>query len=167
MATETRKNRLTLKGVTLICRNFAGKEKTDKKGHIVNSEGSRNFLCKIPENIDIDALIEDHWNVKPFGSDDPCYVIPVKVRFDKFPPKICLVTGDKGNYKKVLMYEEDVHNIDTMEISNVDVVLSQSFYDVRGVQGYCSYLKTMYITPVEDELDAEYDDIMSDEIPFD
>lgn len=168
MAREQRNlERLTIKNAQILCRNFEGKEKKNTKGQVVNSEGSRNFLVRIPDTMDVDELLSRNWNVKPFGSDDPFYVIPVKVRFDKFPPKIVLVTGEGKKRQKTPIDEYDVKQLDTMEISNIDIIITQSYYNVRGTEGYCTYLKTMYVEPIEDELDELYADVMEDEIPFD
>lgn len=151
-------NRLTVKGTKMMCKNFSGKEKKDN-GKIVNKEGERNFLLVInPDEFDIEELIKDNWNVKIFGQRQTP-VIPVKVRFDIKPPKICTVIDGERTF----IDEDDVKDIDWMEIDHVDVTITQSYWEVNGRSGYSSYLKTMYLYPIVDELDAEYAKLMKHE----
>lgn len=143
--------RLTVKNARIICKNFSGKEKKHN-GKTVNKEGERNFLlCIDPDEFDVKELIRDNWNIKMFG-EDQIPVIPVKVRFDIKAPKICTVI-DK---ERTFIDEDNVGDIDWMEIDHVDVTITQSYWEVNGNSGYTSYLKTMYLYPIVDELDAEY-----------
>lgn len=151
-------NRLTVKGARIMCKNFSGKEKKDGN-RIVNKEGERNFLlCIDPDEYDIEELMRDNWNVKTFG-ERKTPVIPVKVRFDIKAPKICTVIDGDRNF----IDEDNVKDIDWMEIDHVDVTITQSYWEVNGRSGYASYLKTMYLYPIIDELDAEYAKLMKHE----
>lgn len=154
--------------------NFKG---ADKWG--TNPKHERGFwLALDPERFDLDAIRDDGWNLKEKepgeGYEDKgvLYYIPVKVRWDNFPPVIYLLTRAGGTdeepkYRRSRMDEESSFEIDDARISNVDLEIRPYHYDVQGKQGIAAYLKKMYIIIEEDKLDKMYcfvDD--DDENPF-
>ena len=157
--------------------NFKG---ADKWGY--NPKHERGFwLALDPERFDLDAIRDDGWNLKTkepregYEDNGPLYYIPIKVRWDNFPPVIYLLTRAGGTdenprYRRTKMDEEASFEIDDARIERVDLEIRPSHYDVNGNQGIAAYLKKMYIIIEEDKLDKMYsfvDDYDDDEIPFD
>ena len=142
---------LTISNATIIFRNFAGKEGK------FNPPGNRNFCVLLDDEV-AEQLKADSWNVKylmPKDEDqDPQPYIQVKVKYDRIPPKIVVLMGSN---KRVLK-EEDVAQLDWAEIENVDLTINPHNYDVRGTVGVSGYLRSMYVTLVEDELERKYAD---------
>ena len=164
---------LIIENAEIIFRNFRGLD----RGYNPKHEKSFSLLVK-PERFDIQAMLNDGWNLKPLKQregyeDEPTnYHLPITVRFDNLPPKIYLVTkisaeGEKPRYRKTLLDEETAFMIDTAEIANVNVEISHGrTYDFNGKVGIKAYLKTMYIELVEDRFDNMYD-WEDEESPFD
>ena len=83
------------------------------------------------------------------------------------PPKIVVISSNgRVNYD-----ESMVDLIDTMEIEKCDMILRPYEYSSPQGKGVSAYLKTMYITLSEDELDLKYreqvDDDNSNQKPLD
>lgn len=131
-------------------RNFSGKE-----GQF-NPAGNRNFAVFI-DDIDLARRMEqDGWNIrwlkaKDEGDNDQP-MISVKVAFGKIPPKIVLVSR-KGLSK---LGEDEINILDWAEIANVDLTIRPYTWSVSGKSGVKAYLKTMYITIVEDDWENKY-----------
>ena len=153
---------LNIENARIIFRNFSGKENTIA-GRIVNAEGDRNFSVVIEDPDQALQLKKDGWNIKPLASRDedapPAFHLKVAVRFDNIPPKIISIVGGK---QKPLT-EETVSCLDYSEISNVDLTISPSYWEVNGNNGIKAYLKTMYVTIEEDRWAEKY---AMDEEPF-
>ena len=140
---------ITVENAKLIYKNFAGAAKK------FNAKGLRNFHIVIEP--DTAQIIErDGWNVRwhdPREEGDlPWASIKVAVRFDNFPPRIVLISG--GN--KTVLDEESVGLLDWAEIEKADVVLSPSAWDVNGKKGIKAYLRKLFVTISEDDLEAKY-----------
>jgi hypothetical protein len=141
---------VTIEGARLIFRNFAGKEQK------FNPEGSRNFCVILPDDV-AEAMLEDGWNVnylKPREEGDaPTPYLQVAVRFDQRPPKIVMITSRA----RVHVDEDMVETLDWADIANVDMVLNPySWSNNMGESGVKAYLKTMFVTIEEDELERKY-----------
>ena len=151
---------ITIEGARLIFRNFEGREER------FNAKGRRNFCVLLDEDI-ANELSNDGWNVKYLSpreeGDAPQAYIQVKVTFGKRPPKVVVITGSK----KKLFDESDISKLDWMTFEHVDVKIRPYEYDINGKTGVSAYLKTMYATLMEDELDAKYASIEEDDdLPF-
>lgn len=154
-------NTVLLEGVRLVFRNFTGKEGQ------YNREGDRNFGVIIPDMATAQAMIKDGWNVKflkPRENDDEDELpeeeetpwLSVKVGFGKgAPPKIVIVTS-RG---KTMLDEKTVDMLDWAEIVNVDMIVRPYNYDVQGRQGISAYVKSLYVTIEEDELERKYSEL--------
>lgn len=143
-----------IKGARLIFRNFAGNRTQ------FNDEGRRNFCVILSPEV-ADDMMKDGWNVKMLKprdeSDSPQPYIQVKVNYNSArPPKIVMMTGDK----KTNVTEDMVQMLDWAEIEWADIIVNPYVYEKRdgSGQGVSAYLKTMYASIVEDELEAEYAD---------
>ena len=157
-------SKIRMENARIIWRNFSGKaDKFNPKG------GKRTFSVVIEDADLASQLIEDGWNVKQLKprneeeEENPRYSMQVKVSFDNKPPRVYLVTRNN----KVLMTEDTIDSLDYAEIQNVDLVITPYTYDVNGKSGVAAYLKTMYVTVIEDEFADKYDFGDDEEVPFD
>jgi hypothetical protein len=162
MAKRTeRRHNVTIEGARIIFRNFKG-EATQ-----YNRAGDRNFCVVLDPEL-ADALKRDGWNVKVKEpreeGDDPLIYLKVKVAFGNYPPIIKQVTSRGATQ----LDEDTVMVLDTAAIENVDLIISPYEYEVNGKHGVAAYLKKMYVTITEDDLDKKYarfEDV--EEPPFD
>lgn len=150
MAKQTQN--LVVENAKIIFRNFSGKE-----GRF-NPAGRRNF-CVLLETPLAELLTTDGWNIKWLEPRDPdderqAY-LQVSVTYNKYPPKILLITS-RG---KTLVTEDTVSMLDWAEIESLDLIISPYSWDVNGKEGIKAYLKSMYVTIVEDEFEHKYNSI--------
>lgn len=150
-------NTITLKDASIFCRNFLG-VKSEK-----NSSGSRNFLVEIPEEI-VDDLLDDDWNVKRSKRDNedgtPSYYMPVEVSYqnDKFIPSIYRVLPESKI--RVLLTEDTIGTLDSDDILKVDITIRpRNWFDMGHNHRVKAYVKTMFVTVMEDPLEIDYADI--------
>lgn len=145
-------------------RNFTGEPtKYNKAG------GKRTFSVVLDVDL-AQKLTEDGWNVKtwePEGSEEPLYHLPVEASYGLYPPKIYMISGKK----KTLLTEDTVAALQYAEFENVDLIIRPYCWEVNEKHGVKAYVKSMYVTIVEDEFEKKYrdldDDSDSDEdIPF-
>lgn len=148
-------NNITLESVRILFPNFSG-----VAGQF-NAQGNRNFCVILEDRQLVKKLEEDGWNVRylrPIDpEDDPQPYLQVKVGFPKpgsksRPPLIVMITS-RGQTK---LDEDTISLLDTAEIANVDMILRPYNWEVQGRRGVKAYLKTMYVTLVEDELEKKY-----------
>ena len=124
----------------------------------------RNFSGredKYDDPDDAKNLIDAGWNVRMLapreGDDAPRYYLQVAVSFNKYPPKVVLLT----RRNRTTLDEESVSSLDIAEIRNADVVIQPYNWvmqegtrnEKRGVK---AYLKTLYVTIEEDEFAEKY-----------
>lgn len=148
-------NTVLMENVKIIFRNFAGKEGP------FNAEGDRNFAVLLTEEM-ADGLSNDGWNVKTtkereideetFGGEP---YLPVKLSYKGRPPTVVLITS-RG---RTNLSENEVELIDWADIQNVDLIVRPYDWAVNSKTGRKAYLKSIYVTINEDELERKYADV--------
>ena len=143
--------KLCIDNAHILFKNFEG------RAGDYNAAGERNFCVLI--DADIAPLLKmDGWNVKhlkPIDEGDPEQAyIKVKVKYGKQPPEIYLVT-DRG---KNLLTEKNVTQLDLLsDIDNVDLIITPWVWNDNGDKS--AYLRKMWVTIHEDELEKKYYDV--------
>jgi hypothetical protein len=144
------KKMLTIEDAKIIFRNFEGRE--DK----FNRAGNRNFAVLIEDKETALNLINDDWNLKvlkPRTPDDSIvYYLPVSVNMEG-NVSIKLVTNKNVNS----LDAESVSTLDYIEIESADLIIRPYDWEVNGKTGRKAYLKTAYITMMEDEFADKYE----------
>lgn len=151
---------LMIENAQIIFRNFAGKE------GMYNAEGDRNFCVLLDTDL-AKKLQEDGWNIKTLKARDddpdaePQAYIQASVKYrgrngnTVRPPTIVMITS-KG---RTPLNEEECEILDWVDIANVDLILRPFQWAVSGKTGVKAYLKSIYITIMEDELQLKYADV--------
>lgn len=155
---------LVVRNAEIIWRNFRG-EKSE-----YNAEGKRNFAVVISDPDLYEDLKADGWNVKPKkkrDEDEPDkWTLKVNVVFGKRPPNAFLITYPNGKMKKTKLDEYTIGQCDWCGIEKCDLIIRPWDRTTGPNPGRSAYLDTMYLTPIVDELAAEYDIMDDDECPF-
>jgi len=145
------KNNLVIENARIGFRNFSGKAAK------FNPVGRRNF-CVFLDMVDGHKLENDGWNVRWLQpreeGEDMVPYLQVAVSYDNIAPKIVLVTKKR----KTVLDDISVSELDTAEIENVDLIIRPYNWDVQGKEGVKAYVKSMYVTIVEDEFAEKYYD---------
>jgi hypothetical protein len=103
-------------------------------------------------------LAKDGWNIRKLsareeGDQDQPYM-QVSVSYKARPPKIVLIS--ETTKRRTYIDEDTVHILDWADIAMVDMIISPYHWDVSGKQGIKAYLKKMFVTLEEDELELKY-----------
>lgn len=140
---------ITIENAKIIYRNFSGSAKR------FNAAGLRNFHVVLENDVAV-KLEQDGWNVKWHDpredGDSPWASLKVSLRFDNYPPRIVLITGDS----RTTLDEDSVDILDWAEIEVVDLMLSPSSWEVQGKTGIKAYLKKAFVTLAQDDLETKY-----------
>lgn len=143
---------VVLENVRIGFRNFSGKEGQ------YNQAGKRNF-CVFLDAETARAMADDGWNVRflhPRDEDEePQAYLQVAVAYRNIPPRIVLVTS-KGKTK---LDEDAVSVLDWADIKNVDLIVRPYNWEVNGKAGVKAYVKSLFVTLNEDELERKYMDV--------
>lgn len=158
---ERNVEKLILRNVRLIFRNFSGREGK------YNKAGQRNFGVIIDDENLAETLNEIGWNVKILAprdeTDEPIHYLPVAVEFEKGrPPKVVMICRDG----QVELDEETIGELDYAEIISAKVTIRPYQWSVNGNSGIKGYLKTMYVEIDEDEFASDYISDEDDELPM-
>lgn len=144
---------IVMENARILFRNFSGNPTK------FSAKGKRTFCLVITPEM-ADTLSEEGWNVKFLKpreeGDSPTPYIQVNVGFkddQSKNPKIYMVTRKK----KTLLNENTVGMLDFAEIDNVDIIVTPYKWDVNGKQGISAYLKTMYVSVIEEDFGGKYD----------
>lgn len=156
-------NDVTLRNVRIIFRNFAG---APTRFNAVG--GKRTFSILLNEN-EANELSSMGFNVKALKQrdpdDDPAFHLPVEVSYRVKPPRIVFISN-RGR-KRTVIDEDTVGLIDYTEIEKIDLTINPYLWEMENAHGVKAYLKTMYVTIREDELDIEYAQDFGPEVPAD
>lgn len=148
---------IVIENASIGFRNFSGKETK------FNPAGKKNF-CVFLENELGQVLEDDGWNVRWLDpkeeGDEKTPYLQVAVSYDNIPPKILMISS--GN--QTLLDAASVNILDWAEIKNVDLIMRPYNWDVNGKSGVKAYVRSMYVTIVEDEFADKYR-VAPDETP--
>ena len=140
----------------IIWRSFGTPDKYGKKG----------FNVIIEDGELAEQLRADGWNVhelQPREEGDPVvWRIPVETRWDKKPPLIRQFNTSYDEHHKIVdaggkdldfsvLDEEGAACLDYADIEAIDMILSPSVWDDRGVQAVKAYLGKMNIWLSDEE----------------
>lgn len=150
---------VTIEDAQLMFRNFAGEEGP------YNAKGDRSFSIRLRAE-DAESLKADGWNVKTRPpreeGDDEMHYLKVAVSFKNRPPTVVIVT-QRWNHEtksfepaRTTLPEDFVELVDSLDIAKADLVLNPYRWNVRGETGIKAYLKSIYITVQQDDLELKY-----------
>ena len=144
------RNNITIEGARIIFRDFSGEKNR------FNNDKTFGVVLE-PELAE--RLKEDGWPVRflePRNEDEiGLYFMSVKVMFGKIPPQIVIISGGK----KQELNEDTVKVLDWASFENVDLKIRPFNYEFNGRTGVKAYLKCLWATIAEDDLEAKYRDI--------
>jgi hypothetical protein len=153
---KRKRENVTIENARIGFRNFSG------KAGKYNAEGVRSF-CVFLDNDYAKILERDGWNISWLtprdDQEDMQAIVRVSVRFDNYPPKVVLMSS-KG---QSILDEHSVNILDWAEIANVDLTLNPSEWTMypgkpNEKHGVKVYLKSIWVTIVEDALEKKYCD---------
>lgn len=150
---------VTIEDARLMFRNFAGEEGP------YNAKGDRSFAIRLtPEQAAV--LSADGWNVKTRPpreeGDEEMHYMKVAVSYKNRPPNVVMVTQrfnretQKFEPARTSLPEELVDLVDSLDIAKADLILNPYRWNVRGESGIKAYLKSLFITVQQDDLEMKY-----------
>lgn len=146
---DRKENTVVIENARIVFRNFAGKE------GMYNREGDRNFAVLLDEAI-AREMSADGWNVKALkareeGEPDQPY-LQVSVNFKGRPPRVVMINS-RG---RTDLGEDEVELLDWVDVAHVDLIVRSYEWAVNGKTGIKAYLKSIFVTIEEDELELKY-----------
>ena len=151
--TTNRVSAVKIEGTRLVFRNFSG-----EKGKF-NKDGRREFGVVLPRELAL-QMKDDGWNVKQFRAreddvEEPEFYILVKIGEKGNPPKLVMINS-RGRVD-IPVGEADI--LDWVTVAEADLIINPFHWDVDGNTGISAYLRSLYITVDEDELERKYADV--------
>lgn len=156
---QQRLGNVTIENARLKFRNFAG----DPGPY--NEAGDRSFAVVLPPAV-AEQMQRDGWNVKSRPpreeGDQEEYHVSVKVSYAKRPPNIVIVTmvwnpqTKDFEPRRTSLPEDLVDLVDSLDIAKADLILNPYRWNMRGNTGVKAYLKSLFITVQQDELEMKY-----------
>jgi len=141
-----------IEGARLIFRNFAGKEGP------MNAEGDRNFCVLLDDEV-ANNLRRDGWNVKELrpreDGEQPQPYLQISIGRKGRPARVVMITS-RG---RTDLTNDEIEILDWADYENVDLIFHPYNWEVGGKSGVKAYLKSLYVTIREDELDLKYNDV--------
>lgn len=136
----------------IVFRNFSGKEGP------YNRAGDRNFGVVVERDRAL-RMEKEGWNIKWFKETDetpnPDGFIPVSVSYKGRPPKVVMI----NSAGRTLLEESTIESLDWIDIKEVDLILHPYEWAINAKSGVKAYLKSLFVTIDEDELDLKYSQI--------
>lgn len=133
----------------IIFRNFSGKES------MYNDAGDRNFCVVLDDGVAAD-MDKDGWNIKYTKpreeGEPPVPYIQIKVNFKNKPPRVVMITSTG----RTNLNQDSVEVLDWADIRNADLICNGFDWVVGDKNGTKAYLKTLFITIEEDDLERKY-----------
>lgn len=137
---RTGRDNVVIEDAHLIWKNFSGEETQ------FNRAGNRNFNVIIDDLDFAEELERKGWNVKEKEArdegDDPYFTLACAVSYKIRPPKIITYTG----HSKAKLNENTVGMLDYADITNVDLELNGSHWEVNGKTGIKAYVNELHVT---------------------
>lgn len=142
---------LEFENARIMFRNFRGlPTKFNPAG------GKPDFCVVIPDPNTAQRMRDEGWNVRVLAprseEEEPLDYLQVAVAFGRIPPTIIMYV----NGVETQLDETTIGELDTAEISYVDLVVRPYNWEVRGDHGVKAYLKAMYVTIEQDRFAAKY-----------
>jgi hypothetical protein len=149
-----RDGEVSLENVRIVFRNFAGRQEK------YNDAGKRNFALVL-DSVTADFLEKEGWNVKrkppkEEGEDEFCF-LSVTVSYKGRPPRLVVISNRGKN--RTNLDEDTAEMLDYAEIDKIDLIIRPYDWTMNGNRGRKAYLKTIYATIHEDDLDLKYADL--------
>lgn len=150
MASNKKIPPILLENVSLIFRNFSGRETKFQPA------GTISFSVILTDEL-AEQLSEMGMNVKwtkPRDEEDiPVPFLGVKVNYDSpRPPKIVLIAGGRRTY----LTRDTIQTLDYADIINVDLMLNPYAWESPSGSGVSAYLDKAYVTIEDDPLERKY-----------
>jgi hypothetical protein len=135
----------------LVFRNFSGKE-----GRF-NREDQKTFCVFIDDPDLVEQLVTDGWNLKYTNvreeGDEPRAYLPVEVKYENKPPNVVMITSGGRTH----LDNDSIEVLDWSEFKTVDLIVNPYDWQMpNGDTGRKAYLKSMFVTIDEDELERKY-----------
>lgn len=142
--------RFVVEDAKIIFRNFSGIERPP-----YNSAGDRNFVVVLDQKT-AEEMFKDGWNVKFPDPNEEGDVrdprIQVKINYKQRPPRVVVLTSTS----RTELNEDTIGMLDTVDFRTVDLIANAYSWEVNGKSGIKAYLKSMFVTLEEDELEQKY-----------
>lgn len=115
-----------------VWRNFEG------------DDGDYSFTVFLPRDL-YESMEEEGWYVKhkeKYAGDEREFQVDVGFRFDKYPPKISMVTHDGAS---VIVTESNVASLQTADFEKVDLILRPYNWTKGNDKGCAAKLDSMTV----------------------